>query len=153
MDFELPRAVSFLKNLSEEELRAVSTLFHYYVVEPRQQIITEGQTMHRFYIVCKGTVHVRRKAQKREVLLGRITERGFFGEVNLFQEGTATASIYAMETTTLAVVDNVSLRMFLEANPAIGYKIVVSLMSEVCVRLRATNDRLVNSIFWSGQRC
>jgi CRP-like cAMP-binding protein len=152
MDSVLPRTVSFLKNLTDEEHQSVSSLFQYQVVQPGQQIIAEGQPMHHFYIVCRGTVHVRRKAQKREVLLGRIPECGFFGEVNLFNEGSATASIYAMQMTTIAVVDNASFRAFMEENPAIGYKVAVALMSEVCTRLRATNDKLVNSVFWSSQK-
>lgn len=31
------------------------------------------------------------------------------------------------------------------------YKIVAALMGEVCARLRQTNDRFVNSVYWASQ--
>ncbi len=149
MDFELP-AISFLQTLSEAELQAFGALLELRSVHPAQRVVQEDQPMTHFFLVCSGVIHVRRKMEKGEVLLGRITAGGFFGEVNLFNEGTASASIYAMAPTELAAVEYRVLRAFMEANPAIGYKIVSALMQEACCRLRQTNDRLLNSLFWSG---
>ena len=104
-----------------------------------------------FYIVCKGTVHVRRSAQKKELLLGRIGSGGFFGEINLFDPGTATATICAMDKVKLASVDYEALRAFMSENPGTGYKIVSALMTEVSRRLRQTNQRFVNSVYWASE--
>ena len=74
----------------------------------------------------------------------------FFGEINLFDPGVATASIYAMKRVSLAVVSYESLRAFLASNPAAGYKIVSAMMTELARRLRQTSSRLINSAYWSS---
>src|SRR5437762_2705752 len=105
MDLALLRTVSIFRSLTDEELLAFSALLSTREIKPRERIIEEGTPVHTFSIICSGVVHIRRLAQKREMLLGRLGVGGFFGEINLFDPGVATASIYAMKPTTLAFVD------------------------------------------------
>ena len=150
MDIDLLRSVSILRQLDDEELRAFSTLLTARAVKPRERLIEEGSKISAFYIICAGVVHIRRLAQKREMLLGRLGVGGFFGEINLFDPGTATASVYAMKPTTVALVDYDSLRTFMARHPATGYKIVSAMMTEMCRRFRLTSDRLVNMAYWNN---
>src|SRR5277367_4468349 len=134
MDCEFLRSISFLKELTEEELTAFSALFTLAEIPPGQKIVEEGKVISSFSIVVKGTVHVRRSVQKKEMLLGRICSGGFFGEINLFDPGVATGSIYAMDKAKIATADYHKLHSFMEANTGAGYKIVAGLMAEVCRR-------------------
>ena len=150
MDINLLRSVSIMRELSDEELAAVASLFTLRKAHVKERVLEEGTVVGRFYIICEGVMHVRRLAQKREVLLGRLGPGMFFGEVNLFDPGTATASIYAMKDTTLAVCDYDTLISFMSDNPATGYKLVSAMMSEMSRRLRSTSARFVNSVYWSA---
>ena len=150
MDSSQLRAVSFLRDLSDEELAAFANLLTTRALAPRERIIEEGAPVHSLYIIADGVVHIRRLAQKREMLLGRLGVGGFFGEINLFDPGVATASIYAMKQTQLGVVDYESLRHFMTSNPNTGYKMVSGMMTEMSRRLRQTSARLVNVSYWSG---
>ncbi len=150
MDPSQLRAVAFLRQLSDEELAAFANLLTVRTLAPRERIIEEGAAVHSLYIILDGVVHIRRLAQKREMLLGRLGVGGFFGEINLFDPGVATASIYAMKPTQLGVVDYDSLRTFMSSNPASGYKMVAGMMTEMSKRLRQTSARLVNVSYWSG---
>jgi CRP-like cAMP-binding protein len=150
MDVELLRTVSILRTLSDEELRAFCGLLLERLVSPKERIIEEGTPVKNFSIVTDGVVHIRRMANKREMLLGRLGPGGFFGEINLFDPGVATASIYAMKPTKIAYLDYESFHKFMEANPAVGYKIVSSMMTEMARRLRQTSARLVNTAYWSS---
>ena len=150
MDVELLRKVSILSKLSDEELRAFCALLSVREVKARERIIQEGTQVKNFYIVTEGVVHIRRMANKREMLLGRLGPGGFFGEINLFDPGVATASIYAMKPTKVAYLDYESFHKFMESNPASGYKIVSSMMTEMARRLRQTSARLVNTAYWSS---
>jgi CRP-like cAMP-binding protein len=85
------------------------------------------------------------------MLLARLGSGAFFGEINLFDPGLATASIYAMKTTRLAIIPYDLFRNYMETNPTAGYKIASGLMTEMSRRLRATSARLVNSVFWSDK--
>jgi CRP-like cAMP-binding protein len=152
MDCQFLRTVSFLKDLTEEELQAFSKIFTLTEYAPGHKIIEEGKVISTFSIVCKGTVHVRRSVQKKEMLLGRICSGGFFGEINLFDPGVATGTIYAMDKVNIASTNYDTLRSFMEGNTAAGYKIVSALMAEVCRRLRLTNQRFVNSVYWASEQ-
>lgn len=150
MDLELLRSVSILRPLSDDELRAFCDLLILREVKAKERIIEEGTPVKNFSIVCDGIVHIRRLANKREMLLGRLGPGGFFGEINLFDPGVATASIYAMKPTRLAVVSYDDFHQFMTANPATGYKIVSAMMTEMARRLRQTSARLVNTAYWTN---
>ncbi|MEO8351726.1 MAG: cyclic nucleotide-binding domain-containing protein, partial [Chthoniobacteraceae bacterium] len=100
------RLVSFLRDLTDEELATFAGLLNVKDVAPGTRIIEEGTEVDTLYIVCSGVVHVRRLSAKHEMLLGRLGVGAFFGEINLFDPGVATASIYVMkEKVTLGYVD------------------------------------------------
>ena len=151
MELELLRMVSLFRDLTDEELNAFRELLTLREVKAKERIIEEGTPVGHFYIICDGVVHIRRLAQKREMLMGRLGVGSFFGEINFFDPGVATASLYAMKQTLLAVVDHDSLRTFMANNPATGYKIVSAMMTETVRRLRNTSSKLVHSVYWSNQ--
>lgn len=150
MDIQILRAVTILRDLDDTELQAFYDLLTFREILPKEKILEEGTVVTRFCIIFDGAVHVRRLAQKREMLMGRLGPGGFFGEINFFDPGVATASLYAVQRTLLAVVDYDSLRTFLTANPSTGYKIVSAMMKETVRRLRQTSARLVHSVYWSA---
>ena len=150
MEIQQLRAVAFLRDLTDEELAAFASLLTPRQCQARERIIEEGTPVTALYIIADGVVHVRRLAQKREMLLGRLGVGGFFGEINLFDPGVATASIYAMKATQLAFVNYETMREYMAANPLAGYKIVSAMMTELSRRLRQTSARLVNMAYWSS---
>ena len=151
MDNDILRAVSILRDLSNPELDMVADLLTVREAKRGDKLLEEGTIVNHLYIVCEGTVHVRRLAQTKEILLGRLGVGAHFGEINMFDPGTATASIYAMNTPTrLAYVDYETLREFMATHPATGYKIVSAMMTEMSRRLRQTSARLVNTVYWSS---
>lgn len=150
MDLDLLRSVSILRELDEQELADFANLINLREIKAGERIIEEGTPVTAFYVVCDGVMHVRRLAQKREMLLGRLGAGAFFGEINLFDPGLATASIYSMKRGQLAVIAYSDLRAYMAKNCAAGYKIVSAMMGEMARRLRTTSARLVNSVYWSS---
>lgn len=152
IDMEVLRSVSCLKEVPESDLTDLAGLLHLREVGRQEKIVEEGKPIDAFYIVFCGNVHVRRATQKSDVLLGRIGKGGFFGEINLFDPdpGMATANVLAMDVSVVGSISYREFRVFMSSHPKAGYAIVSSLMSEVCHRLRTTNDRLVNFVYWSS---
>jgi CRP-like cAMP-binding protein len=150
MDSQLLRNVSIFRKLSDDELNTFCDLLSVREAKVKERIIEEGTPVQNFSVVLEGVVHIRRLANKREMLLGRLGPGGFFGEINLFDPGMATASIYAMKPTRLAYLDYEAFHKFMESHPAIGYKIASSMMTEMARRLRQTSARLVNTAYWSS---
>ncbi len=151
MDTESLRAIPFLRELHDEELASFASLLAVRNCKPSERILEEGTPPDTFYIIADGVIHVRRRANTREMLLARLGAGGFFGEVNLFDPGVATASIYTVKPTRLLCISYVDFHAYMEANPRAGYKISSGLMAEMSRRLRATSARLVNSVFWSDK--
>jgi CRP-like cAMP-binding protein len=151
MELDLLRMVSIFRELDDAELEAFHNCLTLRETRPKERILEEGTIVLQFYIICDGVFHIRRLASKREMLLGRLGPGGFFGEINLFDPGVATASIYSMKQGLLAVIDYEDFRKLITDNPATGYKIVCAIMKETARRLRTTNARLVNSVYWSSQ--
>lgn len=148
MDTSSLRVISFLRELTDDELNGFASLMTIRECKPGERILEEGVAPIAFYIVADGVVHVRRRANTREMLLARLGPGAFFGEINLFDPGVATASIYSMKHSRLGVIGYEKFRAFMEEHPRAGYKIASGLMGEMARRLRATSARLVNSVFW-----
>jgi CRP-like cAMP-binding protein len=151
MDVHALRAAGLFSNLAPDEFNAFLSILAPWDVGAGAQILAEGQIVTHLYFVSDGAVQVRRLAQGREMLLGRLGPGAFFGEVNLFDPGTATASIWAMKPTQMAVVDYATMHQFLSAYPGIGFKIVSVIVTELAKRLRKTNERLVNVVNWNNE--
>ncbi|MEY5025429.1 MAG: hypothetical protein RLZZ244_957 [Verrucomicrobiota bacterium] len=150
MNAQSLKAVSLFQDLTDDEIQAFTSILMPWEVEAGTQILAEGQIVTHLFLVEDGAVQVRRVAQGRELLLGRFGPGAFFGEVNLFDPGTATASIWAMKPTKMAVVEYNTMREFLRTYPGIGFKIVSVIVAELAKRLRKTNERLVNVVNWSN---
>lgn len=144
------RYVSFLKDLTSTELEAFAALATERTAEKGDEIVSEGKPVTALYIVSKGSAHVRRTTKGTEVLLGRIAPGGFFGEINLFDPGVATATVVAVGHVELAAIGHETLRSFMAENPATGYKVASALLGEVCKRMRQTNERFVNAVYWAS---
>ena len=150
MDVQFLRSVSILRKLSDEELESFAKLLVEREVPAKHRIIEEGTPVLNFSIIVDGIVHIRRLANKREMLLGRMGPGAFFGEINLFDPGMATASIYAMKPTRLVQVSYDAFHHFMSENPAMGYKVVSAMMTEMARHLRQTSARLVNTAYWAN---
>ncbi len=151
MDFESLRAIPFLRELNDQELSTFASLLTTRECKPGERILEEGTPPDTFYIIADGVIHVRRRANTRELLLARLGAGGFFGEINLFDPGLATASIYTIKPTRLMCISYSQFHAFMDENLRAGYKISSGLMAEMSRRLRATSARLVNSVFWSDK--
>lgn len=147
-DLDVLRGVTIFRDLDDSELAAMWEMMTVREVPPKTRIVEEGKPVHELCIVTDGVVHVRRMAGSREMLLTRLGPGAFFGEINLFDCGTATASVFAMKATQIAALPYEPLRAYFEANPVTGYKVVTALMREVSRRLRQTNSRLSSSAYW-----
>lgn len=146
MDIESLRKISFLRNLTEDELNSFAALLDTREYQQGDLILDEGSAPNALHIIREGTVHVRRSANTREMLLARLGPGAFFGEINLFDPGLATASIYAMKKSRIAMIPYERFHAYMDAHPHAGYRIVSALLTELSKRMRSTDERLANAV-------
>jgi CRP-like cAMP-binding protein len=142
------QSLSLFNDLTEPDIKSLETIVQRREYQPHERILVEGEIVHSLYVICDGVVHVKRKAPTRTLLLGRLEAGDFFGEVNLFDEGLATASVDALQHSHLAQIHFRDLRQFMASNPAAGYKILQKIATELAHRLRSADSRLVLSVYW-----
>jgi CRP-like cAMP-binding protein len=147
MDSDSLRAIPFLQKLTDAELVAFAGLLETREYKRGDRILEEGTVPTAFYVIRDGTVHVRRRANNREMLLARLGNGSFFGEINLFDPGVATASIYAMKDSRIASIPYPRFRAYMDEHPRAGYQIAGALLTELAQRMRNTSTRLANSIY------
>jgi CRP-like cAMP-binding protein len=147
MDIELARAIPFLRDLTEDELKVFAALLTVRECQNDEIILEEGMKPKGFCVVSEGVVHVRRRGKStRSMLLARIGPGGFFSEINLFDPGVSTASIIARNKVRLAVISYEQFRAFMDEHPRAGYRIASALLTEVCRRLRDSSQRLAERV-------
>lgn len=149
-EHDVLRNVRIFRDLEDPYLASLWRLITVREIPPKQRIIEEGTPVTELCIVTDGVVHVRRQAGKREILLNRLGPGDFFGEINLFDPGTATATVIAMKPTQVAVIGHQALLQWFDINPAAGYRVVAAFMREMSRRFRMTNSRLASSVYWKG---
>ena len=113
-------------------------------------VLEQGVTDPTLYIVTNGVLHVRRQAEGRQVLLGRVEPGGFFGEISLFDPGPTTAAVVAASAGELVQLSRGQLQDFAARSPAVVVNVLVGLLEGMAQRLRRTDERLVEAIFWGG---
>jgi CRP-like cAMP-binding protein len=139
-----------LKEISEEDLRTLLACSRRVSCRTDQVVLQQGQHNGSLFFVQNGILHVRRYAEGREVLLGRLEAGGFFGDVSLFDPGPTTAAVVAVSPAELIEVRGEDLRRFIETRPAAAARFLSGLLKEMANRLRRTDERLVEAIFWGG---
>jgi len=148
MDTTTIRSISLFADLKESEANLVLGMAREMPFENDQEIIPQGVLRSSLFLVAEGVLHVNRKTDKSNVLLGRLEKGSFFGEIGLFDPGPASASIRARSKGKLYEIRREDFDRFLEANPAIGCKILKAMMQEMAKRLRGVDQRLVTSVYW-----
>ncbi|MEM7010059.1 MAG: cyclic nucleotide-binding domain-containing protein [Verrucomicrobiota bacterium] len=138
---DLP-ALGVVRDLSEEDRKALSAFGEWVDAEPGTEIIHEGQEQAALYLVVSGMLHVETSTTGRPIFLGKLKSGDAIGEINIFDPGTASATVVAKEYAYLWSISRDRLMAFLETNPAAAAKLVIAIATQLSKRLRATNEKV-----------
>ncbi len=143
-------AVGALGRLSREEVDQFLSAGTRRLFRVDEVVLEQGSTNASLFVITRGVLHVRRHAEKKQVLLGRLEAGSFFGEVSLFAPGPTIAAVVAASTGELVELSRHQIEAFGAANPAALVRFLTGVLEEMARRLRRTDDRLVEAIFWGG---
>ena len=102
-------------------------------------ILREEENGGTFFVIIEGKVKVARTSPDgREVILGILNEFDFFGEMSLLDGLTRSATISAMESSELFIIERHQFLELLKENPEIS----IVLMQELTKRLRSANMQI-----------
>ncbi len=137
---ELP-PIGFLETLSEDDLRLLSSYGQFTPAEKGTEIIVEGEPQEQLYLIISGILHVVREQNNTRTLLWRASPGETLGEVNLFDPGTASATVVAQEYAQIWSITRGDLEDFVNAYPEAGAQLMLGISRLLSKRLRAMNER------------
>jgi CRP-like cAMP-binding protein len=145
---ELLARVPVLSTLEREDLERIAELAVPREFEPGQVVFREGDASDTCYIVRSGRARaVREHAGGRTITLATFGPGDIFGELALFEDERRSATVEAIEPTSVVAVLGPDMRRLMIEHPGISSRLVIALGR----RLRETNERLSRQSFQTVQ--
>jgi len=145
---ELLARVPVFSTLEREDLERIADLAVPRAFEPGQIVFREGDSSDTCYIVRSGRARaVREHSGGRTITLATFGPGDIFGELALFEDERRSATIEAIEETSVVAVLGPDMRRLMVEHPGISARLVIALGR----RLRETNERLSRQSFQTVQ--
>jgi CRP-like cAMP-binding protein len=116
---DLLTALPLFSSLTIAELAAVAGWSELRTASPGERIVGEGASGYSFFVVQSGAAAVTQDGRE----LGRLGPGDFFGEMAILGDGRRTATVTAVEPTTLLVFFGTEFRRLEVELPAVAEQI------------------------------
>jgi len=138
------RNYSLFQELNDDEYNKLLTIFKTKKIDKDTILIKENENGSSAFFLLAGKVSILKETIYGEDYIVTIIDSNgeeFFGEVNLIDNGKRTSTITAVEDCEILEVNSDDLKVFMDNNPVIGYKIMTYLAKACAKHLRkADND-------------
>jgi HEAT repeat protein len=131
--------VPLFRELTLEQLQALSPLLEEREYLAGEQIVREGDEGHELFVVLAGAVRIVRGSGRQTVVLGELGPQDYFGEMALLAERPRAATAVAASDCRLGVLAKEHFLAVLSERPEISLAVIQVLSN----RLAEANDRLV----------
>jgi CRP/FNR family transcriptional regulator len=145
---ELLGRVPVFSTLEKDDLGRIAQLAVPRSFSPGEVVFREGDASDTCYIVREGRARaIRTHRDGRTITLARFGPGDIFGELALFEDELRSATVEAIEATSVVGVLGPDMRRLLSEHPDISSRLVIALGR----RLRETNERLTRQSFQTVQ--
>jgi CRP-like cAMP-binding protein len=145
---ELLAHVPVFSTLHPADLQRISELAVPREFEPGQVVFREGDQSDTCYIVRSGRARATREhSDGRVITLATFGPGDIFGELAMFEDERRSATVEAIESTTVVAVLGPDMRRLMVEHPEISTRLVIALGR----RLRETNERLSRQSFQTAR--
>jgi CRP-like cAMP-binding protein len=145
---ELLARVPVFSTLEPDDLGHISELAVPRNFDAGQVVFREGDASDTCYIVRSGHARaVREHGDGRTITLARFGPGDIFGELAMFEDERRSATVEAIEPTTVVAVLGPDMRRLMSEHPQIAMRLVIALGR----RLRESNERLSRQSFQTVQ--
>ena len=150
-DLAFLRKVPIFADLSDEQIRKMSSIMRREEFGPGDVVIREGDMGDEMYILEEGTVDVskvvmlrvgRHDFGQREKTIARLSGEHpvFFGAMAMLEREGRSATVTAVTRCRLLVIEREDFERVCEEDPLMGYRMVTNIARVVSGRLRDTNQ-------------
>src|SRR3984893_6695190 len=140
--------VPVFSTLEQSDLERIAQLAVPRRFEPGQAVFREGDESDTCYVVRLGHARaVRSHGDGRTITLATFGPGDIFGELAMFEDELRSATVEAVESTSVVAVLGPDMRRLMTEHPGISTRLVVALGR----RLREANERLSRQSFQTVQ--
>lgn len=146
---EFLQSLPLFGGLEDEAVALIRKFLQFETFEEESDIIAEGATGNRLYILLTGSAEVTKLlpnptgGPRRRITLARLKEGDTFGEMELIDTMARSATVRATEASTALSLTNMDLyRIFLE-DPDPYRIIITNIARDLSRRLSANDERLL----------
>ena len=145
---ELLGRVPVFSALEADDLRRIAEVAVPRTFAPGQAVFREGDASDTCYVVREGHARaVRSHGDGRTITLATFGPGDIFGELAMFADERRSATVEAIEPTSVVGVLGPDMRRLMGEHPDIAVRLVIALGR----RLRETNERLTRQSFQTVQ--
>lgn len=136
--------MGLVAGLEEDDRLLLSDYGEFLPVQEDQVLIEEGQDQNALYIVISGILHVHTDKDNKRTLIARVEPGESLGEINIFDPGTASASVTAKSFSQVWKATREDVEGFMNAYPEAGNLLLSAMVGEMSRRIRHMNDKLAS---------
>ena len=133
--------IKLLSDLPGEALKQLEKRCSWRTYSPHEQIIDRQSTTRDVYFIAGGKVRVvNYSLSGREVTFDEIPQGGYFGETAAIDGEPRSATVVALEDTTVAIMSPDAFHQLLIEHP----NVALSLMVRMATIIRTSNERIMD---------
>lgn len=137
-----PLDIYLFKDLEAEDFAKFISHFQIENHPPQSQILVEGFSVLKLYLLQEGEVKVIRYLGDQEILIAKLNPPHIFGEIGVIDGGPASATVETVTDVVVLSIERDTFLRILEESPIIGTIIWRNLATELSRRLRRTTNHL-----------
>ncbi|HEX5176372.1 MAG TPA: cyclic nucleotide-binding domain-containing protein [Chthoniobacteraceae bacterium] len=142
------RGQTLFKGFTEAELDQFTALLDYERFAPGELIVRQDNRGDCMYLLVQGRAKVVHHQEGHNIELAALRAGDFFGELALVDEGPRSADVIALEQCVLVKLTQAALSALAGVCPAAGYKLLIAVGRILVDRLRASNQRYIDSLLF-----
>ena len=140
------KTVAFFNELSDRQLKTVSSTLFERKYETNELIFEEGQPGAALFLILDGRVAVEMRRENHTATLAILERGAFFGEMALLDEAPRSADARSLERTYALALYRNDLSQLIQRDPQTACQIYRALAHMVGDRLRSTNQLIQTEI-------
>jgi len=132
--------------LDDEDIDKIAPFFELCDYPAGSIIFKEGDPGNFIGFVISGKLEVKKQTEFKgnQLIIALLTKGAMVGELSMFDKRQRSATVEAVEDTSLIVFRSESMESLMQQHPYTGIKILKGLIKILSLRLRKATERLTN---------
>ncbi|MFZ5807140.1 MAG: Crp/Fnr family transcriptional regulator [Verrucomicrobiota bacterium] len=132
--------MSLFRGFNEDFVRLLDVFFTEKQYPAECIIVKKGKIQKTFYMILSGEAEVFDEIENQKIIYDTLSAGQFFGEINLFDPGSAIATVISLTPLRTLEISNEKFREFISQKPGLAADFTFQLAEIVAKRFRQATD-------------